>query len=78
MNIVIMPKVVGTLSHRYPECRAGSKVFNRPHPKPSSPYRYSMSTTSNLMYSVRGILGVPNKMGNVITPTGSVILLLKP
>jgi hypothetical protein len=27
-----MPKVVGTLRQRYPECRAASKVFNRHHP----------------------------------------------
>jgi hypothetical protein len=25
-----MPKVAGTLRQRYPECRAASKVFNRP------------------------------------------------
>jgi hypothetical protein len=28
---VIMPKVVGTLRQRYPECRVALKVFKRPH-----------------------------------------------
>jgi hypothetical protein len=27
------PKVPGTLRQRYAECRAASKVFNRPYPK---------------------------------------------
>jgi hypothetical protein len=31
-NTFITPKVARTLRQRYPECRAASKVFNRPHP----------------------------------------------
>jgi hypothetical protein len=68
-----MPKVVGTLRHRYPECRVVLKVFNRPRPNIGL-YGYSMSTTSKVIYSVRGFLGVPNEKGNVITPTGSILL----
>jgi hypothetical protein len=76
-NIVIMPKVAGTLRHRYLECRVASKVFNRSHPNIAL-YGYSMSMTSNIMYSVQGFLGVPNEMGNVITPTWLILLPLKP
>jgi hypothetical protein len=74
-NMVIMPKVAGTLRHRYPECREALKVFNRPHSNIA--FRYSMSTTSKVMYSVRGFIGVPNVTGNVITPIGSILLPLK-
>jgi hypothetical protein len=48
---VIMPKVVGTLRQRYPECREASKVFNSPHPKIAL-YGYNMSITLKVMYSV--------------------------
>jgi hypothetical protein len=68
-----MSKVAGTLRHRYPECRAASKVFNRPHPNIAL-YGYSMSTTSKVMYSVQRFFGVSNETGNVITPTGSILL----
>jgi hypothetical protein len=37
-----------------------------------------MSTTSNVMYYVCGFLRVPNEMGNVITPTGLILLPSKP
>jgi hypothetical protein len=37
-----------------------------------------MSTTWKVMYSVRGFFGVPNKMGNVITLTCSILLPPKP
>jgi hypothetical protein len=33
-----------------------------------------MSTTSNVMYFVRGFLEVSNEMSNVITLTGSILL----
>jgi hypothetical protein len=36
-----------------------------------------MSTTSKVMYSVRGFFGVPNDMGRVMTLTGSIIFPLK-
>jgi hypothetical protein len=55
-----------TLRHRYPECRAASKVFNKPHPNIAL-YGYSISTTSKVMYSVQGFFKVPNETGNVIT-----------
>jgi hypothetical protein len=37
-----------------------------------------VSTTSKVLYSVRGFFGVPNEMGNVITLTGSILLPPKP
>jgi hypothetical protein len=54
----MMLKIVGTLRQRYAECKAASKVFKRPLPKMSF-YGYGMSTTSNVMYSVWRVLGVP-------------------
>jgi hypothetical protein len=36
-----------------------------------------MSMTSNVMYSVLGFCGVPNKTGKVMKPTGSILLLIK-
>jgi hypothetical protein len=41
---------------KYAECMAASKVFNRPRPKMAL-YRYSMYTTSKIMYSMRGFFG---------------------
>jgi hypothetical protein len=70
-NTMIMLKVAGTLRHRYLDCRAASKVFSRPHPNMAL-YGYSISMTSNVMYSMWGFLGVPNEIGNVITPMGSI------
>jgi hypothetical protein len=49
-------KVIGTLRQRYAECNAASKVFKRPLLKMAL-YGYGMSTTSNVMYSVRGGFG---------------------
>jgi hypothetical protein len=72
-----MSKVAGTLRHQFPECKAASKVFNRPCPNMAL-YGYSMSMASKVMYSVRGFLGVPNKTGNVIAPTGLILLPPKP
>jgi hypothetical protein len=72
-----MQKVAGTLRHKYPKCRATSTVFNRHRPNIAL-YGCSMSTTSNVLYSVRRFLGVPNEMGNVITLTGSILLPPKP
>jgi hypothetical protein len=71
-----MPKVPGTLRQRYSECRAALKVFNSPRLKMAL-YGYIMSITSKVMYYVRGFCGVPNEMGNVMTPTGLILLLLK-
>jgi hypothetical protein len=55
--------------HWYAKCKAASKVFKRPLSKMAL-YGYGMSTTSNVMYSVRGFLGVPKDTWNVIAPTG--------
>jgi hypothetical protein len=49
----ITPKVTGILRQRYAKCKAALKVFRRPLPKMAL-YGYGMSTTSNVMYSVRG------------------------
>jgi hypothetical protein len=49
-------KVAGTLRQRYAKCKAASKVFRRPLPKIAL-YGYGMSTTSKVMYSVRGFFG---------------------
>jgi hypothetical protein len=73
----ITPKVVGTLRQRYAECKVALKLFRRPLPKMVL-YRYGMSTTSKVMYSVRGVLEVPNDTGSVIVPTGLVLFPLKP
>jgi hypothetical protein len=72
-----MSKVARTLRHKYPECRAASKVFNKARLNIAL-YGYNMSTTSTVMYSVQGFLGVPNDTGNVITQTGSILLPPKP
>jgi hypothetical protein len=69
------PKVAGTLRQRYAECRMASKMFRRPHTKMAL-YGYVMSTTSKVMYSMRGFLGVPKDTGSVIVPTGSILFLL--
>jgi hypothetical protein len=70
------PKVAGILRQRYPECRTASKVFSRPRPKIAL-YGCNISTTSKVMYYVRGFCGVSNEIGKVITSTGSILLLLK-
>jgi hypothetical protein len=44
------------LRQRYAKCKAALKVFRRPLPKMAL-YGYGMSTTSNVMYSVRGGFG---------------------
>jgi hypothetical protein len=36
-------------------------------------YGYGMSTTSKVMYSMRGFLGVPKDIGSVMAPTGSIL-----
>jgi hypothetical protein len=54
-----------------------SKVFKRPLLKIAL-YEYGMSTTSNVMYSVQGFLGVPMDTGSVMAPTGSILFSLKP
>jgi hypothetical protein len=41
-------------------------------------YGYAMSTTSKVIYSVRGFFGVPKDTGSVIVPTGSVLFPPKP
>jgi hypothetical protein len=70
-------KVTGTFRQRYAECKAASIVFNRPLSKMML-FGYGMSTTSNVMYSVRGFLGVSNDTGSVMAPTGSILFPLKP
>jgi hypothetical protein len=62
------PKVTGTLRQRYAECKTALKVFKRPLPKMAF-YRYGMSTMSNVMYLVRGFLGVSKDTGSVMAPT---------
>jgi hypothetical protein len=64
-----MPKVAGTSRQRYPEWRAASKVLSNSRPKMTL-YGYSMSTTSKVMYSVRLLYGVPNKMGKGYNSNG--------
>jgi hypothetical protein len=63
--------VTGTLRQRYAKCKAASNVFKRPLSKIAL-YGYDMSTTSNVMYSVRGFLGVPKDTWNVIALTSSI------
>jgi hypothetical protein len=70
-------KVAGTLIQRYAECKAASKVFKRPFSKMML-FGYGRSTTSNVMYSVRGVLGVPYDTGSVMAPTGSILFPPKP
>jgi hypothetical protein len=50
------PKVAGTIRHRYVECKVASKIFKRPLSKMAL-FEYGMSTTSNVMYSVRMFVG---------------------
>jgi hypothetical protein len=69
-------KVAGIMRQRYPECRASLKVFNKPHPKMAL-YGYSISTTSKVIYFVRGFCGVPNETGRVMTLTDSILFPLK-
>jgi hypothetical protein len=73
----MIPNVAGTLRQRYAQCKAALKVFKRALPKMAL-YRYGMSTMSNVMYSVRGFLGVSKDIGSVIASTGSILFLLKP
>jgi hypothetical protein len=56
-----------------------SKVFKRPLPKMAL-YGYGMSTTSNVMYSVRGGggLGVLKDTGSVMALIGSILFPPKP
>jgi hypothetical protein len=51
-------KVAVILRQRYDECKVALKVFRRPLPKIAL-YGYGILTTSKVMYSVRGFLGVP-------------------
>jgi hypothetical protein len=76
-KMVMTPKVAGTLRQRYAECKATMNVFKRPLPKMVL-YGYGMSTTLNVMYSVRGFLGVSKDTGSVMAPTGSILFLPKP
>jgi hypothetical protein len=76
-NTIIMSNVAGNLRQRYPKCKMASKVFNSPHLKMAL-YEYNRSTTSKVMYSARGIFGVPNEMGNIMTLTCSILLPPKP
>jgi hypothetical protein len=48
--------VVGTLRQRYAECRAASKVFNKPRSNMALE-GYSISMMLKVMYSMRGVLG---------------------
>jgi hypothetical protein len=70
------PKVTGILRQRYAECKAASKVLNRPLPKMAL-YGYGMSTISKVMYFVRGFLGVPKDTGSVMALIGSILFPLK-
>jgi hypothetical protein len=55
-KIDMMLKITGTLRERYAECKTASKVFKRTLQKMAL-YGYGLSTTSNVMYSMRGFLG---------------------
>jgi hypothetical protein len=61
----------------YHERRAALKVFSKPHPKMAL-YGYSISITLKVIYYVCGFCGVPNEMGKVMTPTGSILFPSKP
>jgi hypothetical protein len=52
-------------------------MFRRPLPKMIL-YGYVMSTTSKVVYLVRGFLGLQKDTGSVIALTGSIILLPEP
>jgi hypothetical protein len=73
----MMSKVTDTLRQRCDVCKAASKVFKRPLPKMAL-YGYGMSITSNMMYSVRGDLGLPKDTGSVMAPTCSIHFPLNP
>jgi hypothetical protein len=70
-------KVAGTLRHKYAECKAASSVFRSPLPNMAL-YGYAMSTTSKVMYSVHGFLGVLKDTGSVMVPMGSILFPPKP
>jgi hypothetical protein len=74
---VMTPKVTGILRHRYAEGNAALNVFRRPLSKIAL-YGYAMSTTSKVMYSVRGFLGVLKDTGSVMAQTGSILFPPKP
>jgi hypothetical protein len=67
----ITSKVAGTLRQRYAKCKADSKVFRRPLRKMVL-YGYVMSTTSKVIYSVQGFLGVWKDTGIVIVLSGLI------
>jgi hypothetical protein len=71
------PKVAGTLRQRYAECKAASKIFKWPLSKMVL-YGYGMSTTSNVMYLVRGVLGLLKDTGSVMAPIGLIHFPSKP
>jgi hypothetical protein len=75
--MLMMPELARTLRQRYAKCRAVSKEFNRLRPKMLL-QGCGMSTTSKIICYVRGLLGVPKETGNVITPTGLILLPPKP
>jgi hypothetical protein len=70
-------KVANTLRQRYAKCRVALKMFRRPLPKMVF-YGYVMSTTSKVMYSMRGFLGVSKDTGSVIVLIGSILFPPKP
>jgi hypothetical protein len=76
-NTDITSKVASILRQRYAECKLALKVFRRPLPKIAL-YGYIMSTTSKVLYFVRGFLGVPKDTESVIAPTSSILLPPKP
>jgi hypothetical protein len=75
--MVMTPKVTGILRHKYAECNTASNIFRRPLPKMAS-CGYVISTTSKVMYSVRGFLVIPKDTGSVMAPTDSILFPSKP
>jgi hypothetical protein len=70
--MVMTPKVAGILRHRYVECKAVLNVFRRPLLKIAL-YGYVMSTTSKVMYLVRGFLVVPKDTRSVMALINSIL-----
>jgi hypothetical protein len=70
--MVMTPKVAGILRCTYAKCKAASNVFRRTLSKITL-YGCVMSTTSKVMYLVRGFLGVPKDTESVMAPMGLIL-----
>jgi hypothetical protein len=70
-------KVAGILRRRYVKWKAASNIFRKTLLKMAF-YGYVMSTTSKVIYSMQGFLGLPKDTRSVMAPMGSILFLLKP